>query len=107
MPLESKFQTELIKEIKQKYPGAVILKNDPNYLLGVPDWLVLYEDRWAMLEAKASKNAEHQPNQDYWIKKLFYMSYASFVYPENKEQVLYELQKSFGISGSTRFSRCK
>lgn len=105
MPRESEFQTQLIKDIKKQYPGAVILKNDPNYLLGVPDWLILYEDRWAMLEAKANANSNHQPNQDYWIKKLLYMSYASFVYPENKEKVLHELQQTFGISRPTRFSR--
>lgn len=92
---ESKFQSELIKEIKKLYPGCIILKNDCNYLQGIPDLLVLYKKYWAALECKNCEEASHRPNQDYYVKKMNDMSYASFVYPENKEEVLDGLRKAF------------
>jgi hypothetical protein len=92
--MESKFQSELIKDIRDLFPRCIILKNDPNYIQGFPDLTILNGDRWAVLEVKASENEKHQPNQDYYIDLANEMSYGSFVYPENKEQVLYELQQS-------------
>jgi len=92
--MESKFQSELIKDIRDLFPGCIILKNDPNYLQGFPDLLILYKNRWAVLEAKRSSKSNHQPNQDYYINLANEMSYGSFVYPENKEEVLHELQQA-------------
>ena len=93
--LESKFQKELMDEIKKRYPGCVVLKNDSGYIQGFPDWTILYKDKWAILEAKREKNAKKQPNQDYYVNKLNRMSFSCFVYPENKEHVLNELEKVF------------
>ena len=92
--MESKFQSELIKDIRDLFPGCIILKNDPNYLQGFPDLLILYKNRWAVLEVKRSSKSRHQPNQNYYINLANEMSYASFVCPENKEQVLDELQQA-------------
>ena len=103
--LESKFQSELIKELKQTFPGCVVLKNDANYLQGFPDLLLLYNDRWAALECKQKANSSHQPNQDYYIEKLGSMSYARFIHPGNRKEVLDELQQTFGYSGTARISR--
>ena len=93
--LESKFQKELIDEIRKQYPGCVILKNDSSYIQGFPDWTILYKNKWAVLEAKRSRTADKQPNQPYYIDKLNSMSYSRFVYPENKDEVLQELQQIF------------
>ena len=93
--LESKFQKELMDEIKDRYPGCIILKNDSGYIQGFPDWTILYKDKWAVLEAKRNDKASHQPNQEYYVDKLNSMSFSRFVYPENKEQVLAELQQIF------------
>lgn len=93
--LESKFQKELIDEIKREYPGCIILKNDPDYIQGFPDWTILWGDKWAVLEAKRTKNARKQPNQEHYVEKLDDMSFSRFVYPENKEEVLNELRKTF------------
>ena len=101
---ESMFQGKLIKEIKRKYPGAVVLKNDANYIQGIPDLLVLYGDKWAALEVKKSGTASHRPNQDYYVRKLNEMSFARFVYPENKEEVMNDLARSFG-KGARRSAR--
>lgn len=93
--LESKFQAQLIKDLKDLFPGCIVLKNDPNYLQGIPDLCIFFLDRWAMLEVKKNANARHQPNQDYYIDKMDNMSFARFIYPENKEEVLHELQFAF------------
>ena len=92
--LERDFQAKLIKEIKQIFKGCIVMKNDSSYIQGIPDLLILYRDKWAALEVKKSATAHHQPNQEYYVELIDEMSYASFVYPENKEEVLYELQQT-------------
>ncbi len=89
---ENKYQAYLKKEIRKMIPSCIILKIDDQQ--GLPDLLILNGDRWAMLEVKRSGRAHHQPNQDYWVKYLNRMSYASFIYPECEEEVLYELQQA-------------
>ena len=93
--LENKFQSKLIKELKEEFPGCIVMKNDSSYIQGIPDLLVLYEDKWAGLEVKKSAKAKHQPNQDYYVDKMNEMSFSAFIYPENKEQVLNDLRKTF------------
>ena len=93
--LEFIFQIELIKELKELFPGCIILKNDPTYIQGIPDLLILFEDKWAALEVKKSITASHRPNQEFYVNKMGRMSYANFIYPENKEVVLNELQETF------------
>lgn len=92
---ESNFQHALIEELKILFPGCVIMKNDASYIQGIPDLIVLYEDKWCALECKKSATARKRPNQDYYVDKMNRMSFAAFIYPENKEEVLYELQRSF------------
>ena len=92
--LESQFQRALIHKIQKQYPGAIILKNDANYIQGIPDWLVLEGRRWAAFDAKSSSRATHRPNQDYYIERMNKMSLADFVYPENEEAFLHELHKT-------------
>ena len=93
--LESKFQKELMDEIRKQYPGCVILKNDSSYIQGFPDWTILYKNKWAVLEAKRSRTADKQPNQPYYVDKLNSMSYSRFVYPENKDEVLRGVEEMF------------
>ena len=93
--LESKFQAKLIKEIKERFPGCVVLKNDSSYLQGVPDLSIFYKERWAMLEVKQSAKASHRPNQSYYVDKMNEMSFSRFVFPENKDEVLDELEVLF------------
>lgn len=93
--LEKDFQKGLIDRIKEEFPDCFIMKNDEGYIQGIPDWTILYKDKWAVLEAKRDKNAAHQPNQDYYVEKLDNMSFSRFVYPENEEEVLNELRKAF------------
>lgn len=101
---ESRFQADLIKEIKERFPGCVVLKNDPNYIQGFPDLTVFFSNRWAALECKRSENESHQPNQDYYVDYLNSMSYASFIFPENKEKVMNELEQTFESGRKPRVS---
>lgn len=105
MPPEGLFKTKLIKEIERLFPGAIVLKNDPAFIQGIPDHLILYGDQWAAFEAKAHEYSRRQSNQEYYIKLLGEMSFASFVYPENKEYFLDELQRTFRFDRSSRLSR--
>jgi len=103
--LESRFQAALIKELNEIFVGCIILKNDANYIQGFPDLLILYKNKWAALECKKSLEEAFQPNQEYYLEALNDMSYASVICPENKEEVLHEVQQAFGVHRRARFSR--
>ena len=105
--LESAFQARLIKKIKKLLPGAMVMKLDAGYIAGIPDLIILYGKRWAALEVKKSKNAHKRPNQDYFVSKMNAMSFARFIFPENEEDVLNELQSALKPTRRTRVSRSK
>ena len=71
------------------------MKNDSSYIQGIPDLLILHNDKWASLECKKTANANRQPNQEYYVGIMNEMSFSRFIYPENKEEVLSELRKAF------------
>lgn len=92
MQRENKFQKNLKKELKEMFPGCMITKLDSGDIQGIPDLLILYKNKWATLENKRYSKASHQPNQDYYVEKMNNMSFSRFIYPENKDDVLQELQ---------------
>ena len=92
---ENSFQKKLISEVKEKFEGCVVLKNDADYIQGIPDLLILYKDKWAGLEVKRSAQASHRPNQDYFVDRFNEMSFSRFIFPENKDEVLSELERFF------------
>ena len=93
--LENQFQSKLIKELKKLFPGCIVMKSDSGYLQGIPDLLILFNDKWAALECKQHTGAKKQPNQEYYVGKMDEMSFSRFICPENKEEVLHDLQQSF------------
>lgn len=107
MKKENSFQSDLIKEIKDRFVGAIVMKTDANYIQGIPDLLILFKNKWAALECKRETKSSHRPNQDYYISLMNKMSFASFISPENKEAVLDEMEQSFKPRRSTRISRSK
>lgn len=94
---ESKFQSDLIKEIKGTFKGCIVTKLDPRYKQGIPDLLILYEDKWATLECKKSADAKRRPNQKLYVDRMNKMSFSRFIFPENKEEVLNDLQRAFKL----------
>lgn len=91
--LESGFQDNLRKELQRLFPGCMIFKMDQ--IQGIPDLLVLYKNMWASLECKKSANAAKRPNQEYYVGLMNEMSFSRFISPENKEEVLRDLQQTF------------
>ena len=86
--LENRFKTKLVRELKDIFPGCIVIHADPNEIQGIPDLIVLYKDKWAALEGKKNANASIRPNQEYYVDRMDGMSFASFIYPENKDEVL-------------------
>lgn len=98
MRSESKFSTDLNHKLERMFPGCIILKNNPNYLQGVPDKLILWKDRWAMLETKKKRPTgpnDFEPNQEWYLSVMHDMSFAACVYPENEEEILNALEYKF------------
>lgn len=77
------------------FPGSMVLHLDPSEYQGIPDLLVLHNNKWAALEGKKEATASHRPNQDYYVEKMNKMSFARFIYPENSKEVLDELKAYF------------
>ena len=92
---ESKFQADLKKEIKKRFPGCIVTKLDSGDIQGIPDLLILYKDMWATLENKRSADAPKRPNQEYYVNKMNEMSFSRFIFPENREEILEELENKF------------
>lgn len=101
---ERDYQARLIRILNKEFPGIIVLKNDPNYRQGVPDLLLLYKNKWAALEVKVSSNSRHRPNQKHYVRLMHDMSFASFIYPENEDEVLNALQRTFRTARNTRVS---
>ena len=93
--LESKYQAELIKRIEARLPDCLIVHNDANSRQGLPDLTVFYQDRWAWLEVKASEKSKERPNQRHYIETC--TSFSAFIYPENEEEILMELEYFMGV----------
>lgn len=101
---EAQYQSQIIHKVRELIPNCVIVKNDSSYMPGIPDLLILYGDRWAMLEVKLHPGSRRQANQEYYVDLFNSMSFAAFICPENEEAVLYDLQRAFGFIGKTRIS---
>lgn len=96
---ESEFVGKTLNRIRLLLPNCEIIRTDPSYQQGLPDYFVLYNHHWAALEFKKSANAERQPNQDYFIERFGTMGFAAYVYPDNVEEILHELAQTFESSG--------
>lgn len=107
MKRENSYQAGLIKRIKERFPGCMVLKNDANYIQGIPDLSVFYKKHWATLECKKSANEKVRPNQPEYVEMMNKMSFSSFIYPENEEEVLNEMERVFSSGRKSRSIRRK
>lgn len=92
---ENEYQSELIKTLKKRFPECIVMKEDASYIQGLPDLIILNNNKWATLEVKKSENEKHRPNQDYYVDKMNSMSFSSFIFPENEKEVLEQLELYF------------
>lgn len=96
MKKESQFKRELYKEIRERFPGSEVLPNDATYIQGIPDATVYFPNgMYFLLESKREETARRQPNQDYYINESPLSNNAAFISPENKEEVLIELERRY------------
>lgn len=93
--LERDFQASTIRLITDRLPGVLVLKNDSGYRQGIPDFTIFYGCAWAFLEFKASKNSPVQPNQEYYIDYAIEHAFGAFIFPENRDEVLFHMEKYF------------
>lgn len=95
--LERDYQKGLIKRLKEIFPGCIIMKNDAQLKQGIPDLLVLYSDKWVALEVKKSEKDSHDErgNQRRYVTRMNEMSFASYIYPENEEEVIAKMKEVF------------
>lgn len=93
--LESRFKAKVKKELEAEFPGCILLDLDPSLKQGIPDMLMLHNEKWAALEFKREANASRKFNQEYYVDRMNNMSFASFIYPENKEDILNALHEKF------------
>ena len=94
MKQEREFKPESKKRIEEMFPGCYIHEMGCA-TQGIPDTLILFEDKWALLEYKKSKDAKHRPNQDYYVNMFDSMGFSAFIYPENEHEILMELYEYF------------
>jgi len=94
---EAVYQDRLIKKLRQVFPGVFILKPDSEEFQGIPDLLILFGTHYAFLEVKLSPKSRVQANQMHYIELFNEMSYASFICPDTEDQVIKEMEYSFGL----------
>lgn len=99
---ESVFKSNVISKLKDMFPGCEIIQADPSYQQGILDTFIFWNSYWGALEFKKSEQANRQPNQDYYVERLNGMSFASYIFPENEEEVLNALEQAFASPRRTR-----
>lgn len=107
MKSESKFQKSVVEKVEKRLPGCFITRNDPTRVQGILDLLILFKNRWAMLEVKKDATSDFRPNQEYYVERFNEMSFAAVIHPGNEEQVLDDLQSALGSTRKARLSKSK
>jgi hypothetical protein len=96
--LESEYQgRRLIPRLRRMFPGCIVEKWS-DHRQGYSDLIIIWHGLSAVLEVKAHAGAVEQPNQREYIEQwnaTGQFIFASFIYPENEEEVLGGLQRSF------------
>lgn len=92
---EGRFKTKTKKKLVLMFPGCYLHEMKCGDQ-GIPDTLILYRNKWALLEFKESETAKKRPNQKYYVDLFDSMGFSSFIYPENETDVLRQLSLYFG-----------
>lgn len=92
MTPEGRFKRRIKKRIREYLPGCFMHEMKAGKQ-GIPDTLIIFRKRWALLEFKESENAHHRPNQDYYVALFNDLGFSRFVYPENEIEVMNDLIK--------------
>lgn len=94
--LESEFKRRAIQEIQERFSHLDLDFIEPKiHNRSLPDVVILGPIKWAVLEFKRNQYESKRPNQEFHISRLNEKGYATFVYPENLEGVLGDLEELF------------
>jgi hypothetical protein len=104
--LEGAYKTQLTARIGKRWGSrCMVVRLDANLRQGIPDMLLLFEGGfWAALEGKRSATAPDRPNQPYYVDLMNQLCFAAFIYPENEEAVLNDLEQEFQAHWAARLS---
>lgn len=107
--LERDYQRGLIPKIKGLFPSREcdVLKNNSGYRQGIPDLTVFLPCMWAWLEVKLYKDADQEPNQEWyvdWANRIG--QFGAFIYPENEKEVLDALVQAYQLRRYARTVSC-
>lgn len=94
--MESKLQSEIIKWLKINDCYVIKVRAAPGVPVGCPDIVALCQQKWAVIEVKASDTAKFQEGQKATLQRLKYGN--EFVYvatPETWPQIKDELIAKF------------
>lgn len=91
--LESKFQKDVIKFLKQHKCFVMKITPMPGIPDGTSDVFFCKEGLYGFIECKKSKNAKSRPGQDEFVKKMDEWSFGRKAYPENWDEVQKELEE--------------
>ena len=92
--LEKDFKRITKWRIKEMFPDCFIHEMMCQQQ-GIPDTLIIFGSKWALLEFKKSEKASHRPNQEYYVNRFNKMGYSAFIYPENADYILQQLKEYF------------
>ena len=94
--LESEFKKLVKQRIKYRFASLVLDFIEPlGHNRSMPDLIILGPRVWAALEFKRAKDSPLRPNQLYHVMRMKEKGYATFIFPENLEEVLDELERLF------------
>lgn len=93
--LEREIEKEFVRDLNERLPGGRWIKGNSQMQQGIPDRMFLHGPHWAMIEFKREEDSDRQENQAWFIEKFNGMSYAAIVSPENRDEVLDEIQRHF------------
>ena len=96
MSSEAAFKTKLYNDIRKKFPGTEVIPNDASLVQGFPDATVYMPNgKYVLLEGKKKETSSRRPNQDYYVTQSPLSPNAMFVYPENRKEVLNEIERRY------------
>lgn len=94
--LENEYQEGLVRRLRSRHPDAIVIAGMDTLRQGFPDLGLWWPNAfWAWLEVKASAAAPKRPNQDYYVEFANNAHFGAFIYPENEDEVLDDLQQAY------------
>lgn len=93
MVRESKIQSDFFKDLRKLGYKCYKQQMNATTRAGTPDAFIFKEGFWGWIEFKAHRNSTARPGQKENVAWAKENSWGSFVYAENKDEILKELKE--------------